>query len=345
MSSSCPSSTSAKMVSFSDRHEKAPTPESPEQDGFNSASSKSLDCIKSIPNFRDVSDTFVCGFSSAELAGDPAASRTRSKCSTSSIRSRLVFRSSSPWLASSQEAHHLAGTLGIRLVIDMRTPTEQRQGAESGESDGPLADLCAKGEIRLVRAPLLDENLLGRNLFRRGSFVSKMWMLTVALGLQNPEDIQDTVMAEMGKLGLQGMYKTILEGSADQIGKCLQEISKPESLPVLVHCTSGKDRTGVLIALILNLLGFSDEEVVADYTLTEQFTSQLFDTSSSSLVSTIGNYVGDHMKMAPKHVMHETIEYIRQSYGSIPEYLNTKANFSFEDQARLRHTLSSATRL
>ena len=62
-------------------------------------------------------------------------------------------------------------------------------------------------------------------------------------------------------------------------------------------------------------------------------------------ISTIGNYVGDHMKMAPKHVMQETIEYIRQRYGSIPEYLNTKANFSFEDQARLRQTLSSATRL
>src|ERR1700722_12917705 len=35
--------------------------------------------------------------------------------------------------------------------------------------------------------------------------------------------------------------------------------------PLLVHCTAGKDRTGVLVALLLRLVGVPHEEVVADY--------------------------------------------------------------------------------
>jgi len=35
--------------------------------------------------------------------------------------------------------------------------------------------------------------------------------------------------------------------------------------PVLVHCAAGKDRTGLVIALLLRLLGVRDEQIVADY--------------------------------------------------------------------------------
>jgi protein-tyrosine phosphatase len=47
--------------------------------------------------------------------------------------------------------------------------------------------------------------------------------------------------------------------------------------PVLFHCAAGKDRTGVLAALVLRMLGVVDEEIVADYLL-----------SASSVVSVLG---------------------------------------------------------
>ena len=40
--------------------------------------------------------------------------------------------------------------------------------------------------------------------------------------------------------------------------------------PCLVHCTAGKDRTGVFVALLLSLVGCTDETVAAEYALTEQ---------------------------------------------------------------------------
>ena len=38
-----------------------------------------------------------------------------------------------------------------------------------------------------------------------------------------------------------------------------------DNLPALVHCTAGKDRTGILVALVLDVLGVPAEDIVADY--------------------------------------------------------------------------------
>ena len=46
-------------------------------------------------------------------------------------------------------------------------------------------------------------------------------------------------------------------------------IADPDAAPVVVHCMAGKDRTGVVCALTLALLGVSDEDIAADYALTE----------------------------------------------------------------------------
>jgi protein tyrosine/serine phosphatase len=60
-----------------------------------------------------------------------------------------------------------------------------------------------------------------------------------------------------------GSYRTIL----------LHLANEPEK-PLIVHCTAGKDRTGVLCALILSLCGVDDETVASEYELTEVGLSQ-----------------------------------------------------------------------
>lgn len=57
------------------------------------------------------------------------------------------------------------------------------------------------------------------------------------------------------------------EGSASLV-TALHLLASPSSLPAVFHCTAGKDRTGVLAALILLALGVDVETVVADYVLT-----------------------------------------------------------------------------
>jgi protein tyrosine/serine phosphatase len=53
-------------------------------------------------------------------------------------------------------------------------------------------------------------------------------------------------------------YRTIL----------LHLANEPEK-PLIIHCTAGKDRTGVLCALILSLCGVDDETIANEYALTE----------------------------------------------------------------------------
>lgn len=42
-----------------------------------------------------------------------------------------------------------------------------------------------------------------------------------------------------------------------------------EQSPMLIHCTAGKDRTGVFVALVLSLCGVDDETIAYEYSLTE----------------------------------------------------------------------------
>ena len=70
----------------------------------------------------------------------------------------------------------------------------------------------------------------------------------------------------------------------------------------------------MLVALILNLLGFSDEEIAEDYHVTERYKEDLF---SPSVVQTVG-IPSLRICNSHPHVMHEILTYIRNKYGSIP---------------------------
>lgn len=68
-------------------------------------------------------------------------------------------------------------------------------------------------------------------------------------------------------------YKNILLAASSNdkpYEKILAHLTSSDSpAPILLHCTAGKDRTGVLCALILSLCGVDNEAVVAEYHLTD----------------------------------------------------------------------------
>ncbi|WP_051451596.1 tyrosine-protein phosphatase [Actinospica robiniae] len=65
--------------------------------------------------------------------------------------------------------------------------------------------------------------------------------------------------------GQMEMYLHIVERSATGIVDLLEQLGRPNAAPALVHCTAGKDRTGLTIALLLDLLGVPRTAIVADY--------------------------------------------------------------------------------
>ncbi|WP_157250267.1 tyrosine-protein phosphatase [Nonomuraea typhae] len=67
---------------------------------------------------------------------------------------------------------------------------------------------------------------------------------------------------------LGALYVTMLEHQAAWFAEVIIEIAG--NLPALVHCAAGKDRTGIVVALILDLVGADEETIVRDYALTQK---------------------------------------------------------------------------
>ncbi|QBX55963.1 tyrosine-protein phosphatase [Nocardioides seonyuensis] len=72
-----------------------------------------------------------------------------------------------------------------------------------------------------------------------------------------------------GESSWRARYHAYLTSRPDTVVEAVRLVTTAAAHPVLFHCAAGKDRTGVVAALVLLVLGVSEEEVVADYVLTE----------------------------------------------------------------------------
>ena len=105
----------------------------------------------------------------------------------------------------------------------------------------------------------------------------------------------------------------------------------PESYPLLLHCTSGKDRTGFAAALLLLALGVSRETVIEDYDLTNLFrrpVPHLFGPETPEEVTTI------LLSAQPKY-LEAAFEEIDRIYGSFDDFLDRALGVSESDRRRL----------
>ncbi len=65
-------------------------------------------------------------------------------------------------------------------------------------------------------------------------------------------------------------YRNFLRDNLSVFREVFFLLADAKNLPLLFHCAAGKDRTGVLAAVILKSLGVSDEIICADYMLTNE---------------------------------------------------------------------------
>jgi len=69
---------------------------------------------------------------------------------------------------------------------------------------------------------------------------------------------------------LDRLYETAVRELGDPIARAITELCAPGALPALVHCSAGKDRTGIIIGLVLSALGVPDQDVARDYARTAE---------------------------------------------------------------------------
>jgi len=125
--------------------------------------------------------------------------------------------------------------LGIRTVVDLRSNPEFEQ----------------HGRFPLERYPVAFHHL---------PILDTTWMKS-----EIPEVADD----ENGSIEfLTWAYGDMLSQGADRFAHAFQVLAVPGAAPAVFHCAAGKDRTGVLAALILGGLGVDHDTIVADYALT-----------------------------------------------------------------------------
>jgi protein-tyrosine phosphatase len=96
-----------------------------------------------------------------------------------------------------------------------------------------------------------------------------------SLPLSSAGNIRSDMVADATEMDIVGHYLALLEGSASNIVSAVRVFANEVDLPTVFHCAAGKDRTGVLAAVVLDAVGVSSEAIIADYALTAQRMRQI----------------------------------------------------------------------
>jgi protein-tyrosine phosphatase len=143
---------------------------------------------------------------------------------------RTLFRADGLYRLTATDVATLE-PLGLRTVIDLRSDTE----------------LDERGRFPVETHPVVFHHL---------PIVDTTWA-----DLDRPEYERDEDF-------LIWAYQEMLAVGAPRFAKAFEALAEPDALPAVFHCAAGKDRTGLLAALLLGSLGVSHDDIVTDYTLT-----------------------------------------------------------------------------
>jgi protein-tyrosine phosphatase len=196
------------------------------------------------------------------------------------VRWRTLFRADGLHRLSDADFAQLRG-IGIATVIDLRTAEELRVRGRVG---------AIGTEMSFHHLPILEA--------LPDASVIDSWRDPVALGRHYAE------MAEQG---------------AAAIAEALAVLTDPAAYPAVFHCAAGKDRTGILAALVLGLLGVPDATIVADYAASrpamERMMAYLLETYPDGR-DELERRASTMLASEPA-AMHQFLASLRGKYGSL----------------------------
>ncbi|KAF7558514.1 hypothetical protein G7046_g5628 [Stylonectria norvegica] len=148
-----------------------------------------------------------------------------------------------------------------------------------------------------------------------------------------------------GTEGFVEAYRTILEAGPKPFATILSHLASPDASPVLIHCTAGKDRTGVIIAIVLSLCGVDDQTIAQEYSLTEvglaDMKKLIIDNLSQNPALKGKPEAVERMLGARPENMLAALQMLRQNYGSAEEYVVKQCGISPHGVAQIRRNLVS----
>lgn len=233
------------------------------------------------------------------------------------VRWGVVYRSGELSQLSAEDVDKL-GTLGIKTVVDLRSPQE----------------VAARGEGRLppgavVQAmPIASSDVFSKliPMFLKGDF----------------SQVPPNLLERVNRL-------LVREFSAQYAG-LLRALMQRGSRPLVFHCTQGKDRAGFGAAIVLSALGVPWETVVEDYLLSNRYRKE----ENDKLLGMIQRFAASQGKPGAEQIAFERVEgllYVKEQslqaayaemlerHGSVEGYLTQALGVSESELAQLRDDL------
>jgi protein-tyrosine phosphatase len=218
----------------------------------------------------------------------------------------VLLRSDNLQGLSDKDVRRLVDDLGVRTVLDLRTPTEVRS-----EGPGPLVEEGLR-HVNHDLIPTWDEDAV------------------------SADRIVPHERREAGDLS--HFYLTYLDQAGDEVVAALRVLTEDTSGAVVVHCAAGKDRTGVIVALALVVAGVRRADIVADYALTGERIEAIRDrlAASPTYAEDMRNRPLDDMRPHALSMRH-FLDRLDERGG--PLAWLTEQGFGPDEQAALRRRL------
>ncbi len=233
------------------------------------------------------------------------------------IKWGVVYRSGELSQLSDDDVGKL-GDLGIRAVVDFRSPEEV-----SVRGDGRLPS-----GAQLFALPIASSDMFAKliPMFLEGDFS------------QVPPDL------------LEQVNRMLVSEFTGQYASLLRALSDPANRPLVFHCTQGKDRAGFGAAMVLSALGVPWETVLEDYLLSNHFRKE----ENDKMLGMIQGFASDHGGPDGEEVAFSRVEgllYVKEQslqaahteiverHGSVEAFLIERLGCSVEGLAELRDEL------
>lgn len=235
------------------------------------------------------------------------------------LRPGLLLRSAAP---ASPNSRAEVKALGIRCVVDLRTDAER----------AAQPNLLPEHVTTVVADVLADAPYDGAaNLGK---------LAAGALGDQPTSDALPDL--DLRAIMLQSYRDfALLPSGRSAAGTVLRLLANADSGPVLIHCTAGKDRTGWMIALVLQILGASEADITTDYLASGPPVAALF----RQLTDSLAEPQRAREALAPvlgveRAYLDAALQAAEERYGSFTAYVQDGLGVGARTLADLRARLS-----
>ena len=191
-----------------------------------------------------------------------------------------LYRSDALNELTEEDVARAVGELGIQTMVDLRNHDEVRR-------DG--AGILANSGPDYHHFPLLEER--GEIPPIGGADVAERLAVT---------------------------YQWIIENSGGLIAEAVTTIARKKGRAAVFHCSAGKDRTGIIAAMVLGVLGVNQEIVMADYLLTNEVVVDI--AGRVTRMQPQSNFNAETLRAQPL-AMERVLTTVHCAYGGPEAYL------------------------